>query len=192
MSATPTTPAPLSRAGHRARASAAEDGERRARVKAAAVDLAAHLRAHGARTSLGKLTPRRGTVAVRQDARPRVLVEVRVTDDGTPLYSVPAPGAGARGDDVMTAVDVVSVRRAVLAPRRPWGSIGVAVLVVVAWVLAGSAVAVLTDEVHWATLGALVGAGTVVTLLVALVASRARLRRRERRARELLGGRGRR
>ncbi|GIJ00020.1 hypothetical protein CLV28_0979 [Sediminihabitans luteus] len=65
-----------------------EQAQARSDIKLAAVDLAAYLHGYGARVSLRRVTPQRGTVSVRAprpQAQP-VAVEVRL-EDGAPRYS---------------------------------------------------------------------------------------------------------
>jgi hypothetical protein len=153
---------------------------RRREHKEAAVRLAAHLEAYGARTRLGRCTPGRAVVVVRQERRTRTAVTVRVDDDGAPVYRL-APGAGTAdgraGDELY---DAEAVRRAVLAPPSRWWRVGGVALQLVLWALVAIGVGVLTDlgEAWW-VLVALAAVGAAVSLLTTRAVGQVRRRRRE-------------
>ncbi|WP_159791715.1 hypothetical protein [Puerhibacterium puerhi] len=156
---------------------------RRREHKEAAVRLAAHLEAYGARTRLGRCTPSRAVVVVRQERRTKTAVAVRVADDGEPVYRVErgaaAPAGPARAGDG-ELYDVDAVRRAVLAPPSRWWRVGAVALHLVLWALVAIGVGVLTDlgEAWW-VLVALGAVGAVASLLTARAAGQVRRRRRE-------------
>lgn len=160
-----------------------DNQERRLHLKREAVSLGGELAAYGARVDLGKVTPARAVVEIRQEGRDRRDVVVTVEDDA-PVYTVVGPA----GEEEMFSS--LEVRRRLLAPPGRWNRVWTLVVAAVAWGLVAIGWAIYVERIQvWVLAGIVVG-GIVVTLAASSLVTRiVRARRRHRTVLRLNGRR---
>ncbi|ROS79083.1 hypothetical protein [Cellulomonas sp. PhB143] len=162
-----------------------EEAELRARVRGAAVDLAAYLHGYGARVAVRRVVPARATLSVRPPGPEAQPVTVQVWVDGgaaSYTWADPATGTGHDTTDPAEVRDRLGVR-----VRRPWRDAGtVALLVLGAAALAGAVALVAPGLRHEEYLHPLRTAAVALVLAGAgcLAVALLRVRRRVRDQRE--------
>ncbi len=148
--------------------------ELRLRLKREAVALGARMEAFGARAELGRVTPHRASIEVRQLTRLRQTIDVEIEAD-EPVYLLEVGGVRVEMHDAD------AVRRAVVAPpsrsTRLW-EMGV---VLVAWILIAIGVAVIwRNDALWLVVGGTFLAGVALTFALGALLRRGRRRRIQR------------
>lgn len=157
-----------------------DNQERRLRLKREAISLGGELAAYGARVQVGKVTPLRAILEVRQDRRDRQDVVVTIEDDA-PVYTL----SGAhQGEELL---DSLAVRRRLIAPPDRWSRWWLVLVSLVAWLLVAIGWAIFVGNVKWFVLAGIVAAGTLLTLAAAvLIGGAVRAGRRHRAVTQML------